>query len=85
MPFIPSSRNKVSEALQNATSDALRGSLSPYFKGRGAEARLEKAVADAVESIKFLLGENKKAPLGATIMTEDASAKKTPGNTPRTI
>jgi len=65
----------------------LRESLSPYFKGKNSANRLEEAVAVATNSIGHMLTQRvvRKDPLGATVMTEGASAIKKRGSVPRNM
>lgn len=66
------------DALQNARG-LLKESLRPFFKGKTAEERLEKATAAALESVSHLITTRADAPknkLGVTVMTESASANK---------
>ena len=63
-----------------------RGALRPHFKGKTAEARLEKATVDALGAVAHLITvrqDVKKNRLGATVMTEGASQFKT--RPPRTL
>ena len=66
------------DALSKARG-LLKESLRPHFKGKTAEARLEKATEAALESISHLITTRTDAPtkkLGVTVMTESASANK---------
>lgn len=75
----------TNDALQHAV-EKLREALKPHFKGRNAPARLEAATADALQAINHLITTRNDAPknkLGATVMTEGASANKT--IPPRTV
>jgi len=65
----------------------LREALRPYFKGKDAASRLEDAVAVATNSIGHMLTMRpvREGPVGATIMTERASAVKKPGSAPRNM
>jgi len=66
------------DALQNARG-LIKESLKPFFKGKTAEERLEKATAATLEAIGHLVTTRTDAPknkLGVTVMTESASANK---------
>lgn len=87
MPFIPAKEDMAPENVQELCRENLRESLKPYFKGKGAANRLEEAVQVATSSISHMLTMRpvRKEPLGATIMTESASAVKKRGSVPRTM
>lgn len=87
MPFIPPKQNQAPENVLELCRENLRVSLRPYFKGKAAQDKLEEAVNVATNSISHMLTMRavRSSPLGATIMTERASAVKKPGSTPRTV
>jgi hypothetical protein len=67
----------MSDNISNAR-DLLRESLSPFFKGKTADSRLSEATEAALASIEHLINTQASSPkkLGATVMTESASANK---------
>lgn len=68
--------------------ECLTEALVPHFKGKNAEDRLNEAAGAALASISHLLTVRetvKKRPLGATVMTEQASGNIRPGITPRSL
>ena len=82
MTFIPS--NRLKKAGLDAARVAIKDALRPYLFGKTADKRLEDATADVLSSIEHMISSDaKKAPLGATIMTESASMNKK--NAPRNI
>jgi len=87
MPFIPSNKEMAPENVMELCRTALRESLAPYFKGKNAANRLEEAVQVATNSVGHMLTMRavRKDPMGATIMTEGASAVKKRGSVPRNI
>lgn len=62
--------------------DKVRESLAPYFKGRkNADANLHEATKAVIASISHMITVRdnvKKRPLGATVMTEQASFGRIP-------
>jgi hypothetical protein len=87
MPFIPAKEDMAPENVMELCRENLRESLKNYFKGKNAANRLEEAVRVATNSIGHMLTMRpvRKDPLGATIMTERASAVKKRGSTPRNM
>lgn len=87
MPFIPAKKDMAPEDVVELCRTHLRESLKPYFKGKAAASRLDEAVIVATNSIEHMLTMRtvRKQPLGATVMTERASAVKKRGSTPRNI
>ena len=87
MPFIPAKQDMAPENIMELCRTNLRESLKPYFKGKGAASRLEEAIIVATNSIGHMLTMRKvrDKPLGATVMTEGASAVKRRGSAPRSI
>lgn len=74
LPSQISSRDALTSARH-----ALKESLRPFFKGKNAEQRLEDAALAALQSIDHLITTQPEASnrkLGATVMTESASANK---------
>lgn len=72
----------------DAARERIREALTPHFRGKTADGRVDAAVSDVLISIEHLIthkDEVKKGPLGATVMTEAASAVKAPGITPRNL
>ena len=72
----------------DAARECIKEALTPYFKGKTSEDRLEDATANVLVSISHLItarDDVKKKPLGATVMTEQASGTIRPGIAPRTI
>lgn len=87
MPFIPSNKDMAPDNVLELCRQCLRESLLPYFKGKNANDKLEAAVGVATNSIGHLLTQRpvRKDPLGATVMTEGASAIKKRGSIPRNM
>ncbi len=87
MPFIPSNKDKpiVTQDTVNMASENIAAALKPFFVG--SDKKLPEAVTAVLNSIKHMLTmrEVRQSPLGATVMTESASARKQPGSTPRHI
>ena len=85
MPFIPAKKDMAPDNVMELCREVLRESLAPFFKGKNAANRLEEAVHAATNSVGHLLTLRpvRKEPLGATIMTEGASAVKKRGSAPR--
>ncbi len=87
MPFIPPKEDMAPENVMELCRGVLRESLTPYFKGKNAASRLEEAVNTATNSIGHMLTMRpvRKEALGATVMTEGASAIKKRGSVPRNM
>ncbi len=69
----------MSEDALDAARTLLNESLSPFFKGKTAEKRLQAATNAALESISHLItttSDASKRKLGVTVMTESASSNK---------
>lgn len=80
--------NKPTPTPIDMARECLTEALAPHFKGKMAEERLTEAVSDALGSIEHLITIKdvvKKKPLGATIMTEQASGNIRPGISPRNV
>ena len=69
----------MSQEAMELVVTALTESLKPFFKGKNSSERLTEAVAAAATSIAHLVTTRENVPnkkLGATVMTESASANK---------
>jgi len=82
MAIIPSNAGKKrDQKLHLDTAELIREKLTnalfPFFKGKTAKQRLNKAVDKAVESISGLVTtkQNSRQKLGGTVMTQSASMK----------
>ena len=78
MPIIPSNsgKNKQEIAIQDAVEVArqkLTVALSPFFKGKTAEKRLNDAVSQSIASIAGLITTREVTgqKLGGTVMTSN--------------
>jgi hypothetical protein len=81
-------KDEASKTPIEIAAEVLKEALAPHFKGKLAEDRLGVAVADAVSAIAHLIvvkDNVRKRPLGATVMTEQASGQIRPGIAPRSL
>ena len=87
MPFIPSNKDKPTQSVTDMATENVAAALAPFIKGKNVNLRLAEATAAVVSSIEHMLTmrEVRQQPLGATVMTEGASARKEPGSVPRNI
>ena len=87
MPFIPPAKDDLPFSIMELARNNIAEALTPYLKDKVHSAIFDEAVNATLLSITHMLTmrEIRKSPLGATIMTERASAVKKPGSAPRTI
>lgn len=87
MTYVESRAPGSPQSVMELARENLYESLLPYFKGKNKEERLDRAVNDALNSISHMLSleSARKNPLGATVMTEGASATKKAGSQPRNL
>ena len=87
MPFIPSNKDEPIATQDTVTmaGENIAAALKPFFVD--SDEKLAEATKAALDSINHMLTmrEVRQSRLGATVMTESASARKRPGSTPRHI
>jgi hypothetical protein len=87
MSFIPAKKDLAPGNVEELCSANLTEALGPYFSGKKKEENLKLAVQACINSISHMLTmqDVRKSPLGATVMTESASAVKRRGSVPRNM
>lgn len=80
--------NQEPRSTLDIALECIKEALAPHFKGKNSDERLNEAANAALGSVAHMITvrqDVKKKPIGATVMTEQASAVIRPGIAPRSM